>query len=220
MEHIQHIFYINLDHRTDRLEHIESQLSNLGVLDKSERFRAIKTTSGAVGCTMSHIKCLQLAIERKYENIFICEDDITFLDIPTFTKSLKYFFNQKKLKQWDVLVAGGNNAPPFEQVSEYYAKIHNCQSTTGYIVNKHYFLSLLNNFKEGLAFLLRDPTNKISFAIDVYWKQLQFRDNWYLILPLTVVQIESYSDIEERFVDYKNLMLDFDKKRMIQIFNA
>jgi hypothetical protein len=32
-----------------------------------------------------------------------------------------------------------------------------------------------------------------------------------MLFPFTVVQCESYSDIEEKIVDYRGLMLDADK---------
>ena len=50
------------------------------------------------------------------------------------------------------------------------------------------------------------------FAIDKYWFCLQQFDNWYLIIPLTIVQRENYSDIEKRVTNYKNVMTDLDKK--------
>ena len=74
MDILQNTFYINLEHRTYRLEHVKNELKKIGV--EGERFNAIKTKSGAIGCTLSHIKCLEIAKERKYEEVFICEDDI------------------------------------------------------------------------------------------------------------------------------------------------
>lgn len=37
-----------------------------------------------------------------------------------------------------------------------------------------------------------------------------------MIVPLTVVQCDGYSDIENRMVDYRGLMLDKDKKWLFQ----
>ena len=78
MNLLQHTFYINLESRKDRLEEVQVELSKIGVV--GERFNAIETKTGSIGCTMSHIRCLELAKERCYEQIFICEDDICFLD--------------------------------------------------------------------------------------------------------------------------------------------
>jgi hypothetical protein len=59
---------------------------------------------------------------------------------------------------------------------------------------------------------MKNPTNKREYAIDMYWKQLQQVDRWYIIIPLTVHQLEGYSDIEGRNVDYKTLMMDMNKE--------
>ena len=46
----------------------------------------------------------------------------------------------------------------------------------------------------------------------MYWKRLQQKDNWFLLTPPTVIQLEDYSDIESRVVKYDHLMLDLEKK--------
>ena len=74
---IKHAFYINLDHRTDRKEHIEKQLAKVGI--RAERFNAIRMHNGAVGCSMSHLKILQDAHVQRLSHVLIMEDDITFL---------------------------------------------------------------------------------------------------------------------------------------------
>jgi hypothetical protein len=63
---------------------------------------------------------------------------------------------------------------------------------------------------------MNKPTEQTNFAIDKFWFSLQSADRWYLITPLTVVQREDYSDIEQRNVNYKNLMLDLDKKELME----
>ena len=59
IEDIQHAFYINLESRPDRKKHIEQQLNLLGI--NADRFNAIKLPNGALGCSMSHLKCLEIA---------------------------------------------------------------------------------------------------------------------------------------------------------------
>ena len=65
MELLKNTLFINLEHRKDRLIHVTNELKKLGV--NSERFNAVKTAVGAIGCTMSHIKCLEIAKERNNE---------------------------------------------------------------------------------------------------------------------------------------------------------
>lgn len=206
MDLLKHTFVINLKTRPDRLEHANKEFEKLGI--KPNIFNAIQTKDGAVGCTMSHIKCLELAIEYDYDRIFICEDDITFTDAYTLKRSLGFFEKKtKKQKNWDVLIIGGNVVKPYEKIDDYCLKITNCQTTTGYIVNKKYYKTLLENFRTGVQKLLT-TNNKREFAIDIYWKQLQAIDNWYLLYPLTVTQYENFSDIEKKDTNYNHLMLD------------
>uniref|UniRef100_A0A6C0KQS7 Glycosyl transferase family 25 domain-containing protein n=1 Tax=viral metagenome TaxID=1070528 RepID=A0A6C0KQS7_9ZZZZ len=210
---IKNAFYINLEHRVDRKEHVVSQLNNLGIT--ASRFNAIKMENGAIGCSMSHLKLLQDAIEKKLDHILILEDDIQFLD-PTlfkiqFDKFLKIHGNN-----WDVILLAGNNMPPFETIDETCIKVSRCQTTTGYLVNGHYIKILAQNVKMGLIHLFQNPTEHAKFAIDKFWFILQNNSRWYLITPLSVVQREDYSDIEKKVTNYKKIMMDLDKAELFK----
>ena len=76
-EKIDGIFYINLDHRTDRRAEIEGELSRFDL--KFERFPAIAHKIGGVGCGTSHLEVIKLAKKRGYKNVVIFEDDIEFI---------------------------------------------------------------------------------------------------------------------------------------------
>jgi len=210
---LKYVLYINLDHREDRREYVLNELKKIGLVEP-ERFSAIKMPAGNVGCTLSHIRCLELAKSREWPHVFICEDDITFTNPSVFLDSLKNFVDSNLV--WDVLIIGGNNAPPFTIINSFCVRVQNTQTTTGYIVKKEYYDRLIANYKEGLANLMRESEKKKMFAIDVWWKQLQQRDRWYLLTPLTVNQKYDYSDIEERVTDYRNMMLDLDKRELIE----
>ena len=207
---IKHIFYINLEHRTDRKTHIEQQLTRLG-LTHFERFNAVKLANGAVGCSMSHLKCLQLAKERNYDHLLICEDDTTFLNPSLFIQQINTFLQKKPAPKWDVLLFAGNNLPPYRQIDDTCIQVSFCQTTTCYLVQAHYFDTLITNIKTGLQHLLNEPHQHRIYAIDKFWIQLQQKDMWLLIIPLTVVQKEDYSDIEKRQTNYIGLMTDLNK---------
>ena len=210
-EDITNILYINLDHRVDRKVQIEHEFKQFDM--KPERFKAIMMQQGAIGCSMSHLKCLQLAKERNWEHVLICEDDITFLDPQRFRSSLDGFL--KAHNDWDVVFISGNNIPPYTPVDDNCIRVYSCQCAAGYIVKRHYYDKLIDNVKKGLTMLMRDPTNKPQYAIDRYWFSLQRVDKWYLIIPPTVVQRAGYSDIEMRLTDYHYLMTDIDKTQMM-----
>lgn len=213
MDLFENTLFINLESRSDRLQHAVEEFKKMGIA--AERVNAVKMKNGAVGCTMSHIKCIELAKQRNYEQVFICEDDITFTNCELLKKQLEKFANDENI-MWDILIIGGNNVPPYNQVEEYVARVFYCQTTTGYIVKKHYYDTLLANFKESAQNLMRFPDRKKEFALDIYWKRLQIQDFWYMITPPTVTQYESYSDIEEKEVNYDFVMLDMEKKWYVE----
>ena len=105
----------------------------------------------------------------------------------------------------------GNNIRPYTKINDSCVKIINTQTTTGYMVKNHYYPILLENIKEGLNYLLKNPNLHIKYAIDKYWFFLQEKDNWYLITPLTVSQIQGYSNIEQKETNYSQYMLILDK---------
>ena len=209
---IKNVFYINLEHRVDRKEHVETELSKIGI--NANRFNAIKMENGAIGCSMSHLKLLQEAVKNNWDHIMIVEDDITFLDPDMFKNQINKFFQLHN--RWDVVLLAGNNMPPYENIDETCIKVSRCQTTTGYLVNGHYIKVLVQNIKMGLTNLITYPEEKPKFAIDKFWFILQQSSNWYLIIPPTVIQRDDYSDIEKRTINYGKLMVDLDKAEMFK----
>lgn len=202
MNLLQNIFVINLDSRPDRFDHIYSEFHKIGKV--FERFSAIPHHDGAIGCTSSHIRCLELAIERGYDYVVICEDDITFTNPNAFLKSLSRFENLPP-DEWDVLLLGGvvysQTGNSYEMVKSFYARVYESQTTTGYVVQKHYMPVLLENFRSGLNQFL-ETGNRWTYAIDSYWKQLQRRDLWFFLTPPTIIQYANWSNIENTDTNY------------------
>lgn len=208
----ENILFINLDERTDRLEHVINEFSKLGDSCRYERVSAIKMKNGAIGCSLSHLKCLDIAKQNKWPFVFICEDDITFLN-PVLLLENTSKFHQEYCENFDVLIIGGNNCSPFKIMSDFHIQIFNCQTTTGYIVASHYYDILMKNIEDGIEMLIKHPRKKNKYAIDIYWKLLQREEKsrWYMIIPSTVIQYENYSNIEERNTNYASFMLNTSK---------
>lgn len=208
INYITNIYYINLASRPDRKEYIEQELSRVG-FSNFKRFNAVKLPNGAIGCSLSHIKILEEAKRQNLDHVMIVEDDIQFLNPKLFVQQFNSFLSNTK--DFDVLLIAGNNIPPYERTADYCIKVTRCQTTTGYLVKRHYYDTLIQNYREGLQKLLVEPNNHIIYAIDKYWFNLQGKDTWYLITPLTVTQRQDYSDIEQRLTNYARAMLDLDK---------
>tara|TARA_B100001059_G_scaffold182309_1_gene183486 strand:+ start:11257 stop:11952 length:696 start_codon:yes stop_codon:yes gene_type:complete len=217
MDKIKHTMFINLDNRKDRLVHVTKQLKSIGLNDdKFSRFPAVNLPNGRLGCSMSHLKCIQTAKQRRWENVFICEDDITFTKPELFTQQVEKFFNSDKVKNWDVCIVAGNNVPPYEKVDDFCIKVSHCQTTTGYIVNENYYDTLIQNYREGIKRLIENPERHVHYAIDKHWITLQRKDKWFLIVPASVIQMEDFSDIEQKVVNYNWHMLDIDKTEFLE----
>jgi GR25 family glycosyltransferase involved in LPS biosynthesis len=209
---IENVLYINLISRPDRKQHVESELEKIGI--KGERFNAIKLPNGALGCSMSHLQCLEIAKKNKWSHLLIVEDDIKFLNPELFKSQMNLFLSSHD--EWDVVLISGNNFPPYTKIDDTCVKVSSCQTTTGYLVNGNYFETLIQNYRTGIKKLIENPSQHVIYAIDKFWFNLQKRDNWFLIIPLTVIQREDYSDIEKRATNYCKAMLDLDKESMMR----
>jgi len=212
---------INLNHRIDRFTTVVTELRKLGYVfgENAHRFSAISLPNNpAAGCSMSHLKCLQIAKDKGWTRVFICEDDIQFLNHHLLLRQWNRFqcAVSAEKKRWDVVLLGGNNMMPFEiptspNLKKCCIRIHECLTTTGYIVHEHYYDILMENIRKGLHLLLRDKSN-MAHCIDRNWFSLQERDFWYLIIPLSVVQRESYSDVECKVTNFQTHMLNYNKQ--------
>ena len=201
---MKNVFYINLDSRTDRKKQVENELKNLQW--DFTRFKAIKNKNGRVGCSMSHLKLLQMAKETNLEYIVILEDDIQFLKPKYYANKLKKYMDTNP--QFDVFLIAGNLRNPIHKLEGDIYQIKKCWTTTGYIVKKHYYDKLIDNIHNGILELIKTPEKHHLYAIDANWQKLQQKDMWTMILPRTVTQRPDYSDIENRVINYNDLMVD------------
>jgi glycosyl transferase family 25 len=206
------VFYINLDSQVGRRVHVEAQLERLGW--NYSRFPAIEKADGRLGCAMSHLKIITMAKERGLSQVCIVEDDILFQKTNFYRKQLKKYLSSNP--KFDVFLIAGNTVggsndgkKRTERISENVSRVYKSFTTTGYIVKCHYYDTLIANFKSSVLGLMKTP-NDNRYAIDVNWLPLQAKDNWTMITPRTVTQLQGYSSIEEQVVSYHHVMLDLD----------
>ena len=205
-ENIDCIYYINLSHREDRKNQF---LDNFNSANENKIHRVdahYYKNNGAVGCLMSHITALNLALnnESSGENILICEDDLEIKDMDYCNKMLKLLF--ENIKDWDVIMLGHNTSDSRDMdiktdSGEKIIKILDSQTTSGYLIKKSYIPKLLEIYENDMNSYLK--TNIwAGYYTDQSWKQLQKPDNWYTFVPPVAVQRPSYSDIVKQDVDY------------------
>ena len=176
------ILYINLETRKDRNKEIIDELNKFNLT--GERVEAIKHKDGYIGCALSHIKCLDLAIQRDYDEVIILEDDFIFLQDPD---KLNLNIN------YDVFLLGGTIYKCKKENN--FNKVIDATRTEGYIIKKHYYHVLKECFKQSVQNLLIKHQHK--YKLDILWKQLQIKDNFYFNdFGLIGGQREGYSDIQ------------------------
>ena len=188
-EFIDKVVYINLDYREDRRKSIEEQL-NVFPPEKVVRFSAIRDTyNGLIGCVKSHIAVLEMAVQNKWTNVLILEDDAVW---NKFEEG--YALLEKLAKNpYDVILLG-SSLTKFDKDTY---KLRNGYTTTAYLVSRQYYEILLHNFKTGLAGLITTQ-HEVQYALDKYWVSLQKTDNWYCVIPCLMYQLESWSDITNK----------------------
>ena len=189
---VQHVVYINLDERTDRRVHVETQLARAFPADKIQRFPAIKAAKGAVGCSRSHIAVLELAKANGWANVLIVEDDFTWNNFEKGAPVLDGLLE----RPFDVIVLCGAYV-----ACQPDGRLQSCQTTTAYIVSETYYDILLANYKAGLA-LYEATDDYRTYALDQFWKRLQPVGRWYIVRPNMGFQLPGYSNVEGRPVNY------------------
>ena len=190
MENIKHIVYINLDYRTDRRSEIEQELERMDL--SAERFSAIRTKPGIIGCTQSHLTVLQMAKSRGWDHVLILEDDFMFIvDKETLNTQLNAFFDLKL--PYDILMVGYNilKSEPFNDIV---CRAIDVQTTSGYLIHSRFYDSLIQNLSEAIPPLISTGQHWI-YAVDQYWKRLQPQSMWFCMNVRIGKLRPSYSDL-------------------------
>lgn len=198
------IYFINLEHRTDRLTHITEELKKTNIdVDKINRINAVYCPDfGGLGCTKSHCIALEHFINSGKETCIIFEDDFIFTQSQTTINELiNNFFNN--VKDFDVLMLSSNTKAEQQCDHPFITKILDAQTTSGYAVNKNFAPILLSNYRESVHQLEVIGHAVYDYCIDIYSKKLQPVSNWYCIYPKIGQQIPGFSDIEKQNVDYR-----------------
>ena len=177
---IDHVLYINLDHRKDRLEYILNECKRVDIpLEKITRIDAIYTPHvGMLGCSLSHCKALELALSHpEWTWTLIIEDDTAFKDSPWLEIN-----NALKNTNPDVLmIARGSSqvVVPAHPSSTNLYRVHVACGAVAYIVHRNYIPKLLKNKRESIEEFTKPGGNINDHPHDVYWYSIQKTDNWY-----------------------------------------
>lgn len=194
------IYCINLDRRKDRWDETLLELSKWELSDSVTRFSAVDgntlindtiINNGELGILTTHINIINEAKEKGYKNILIIEDDIEFteeiLNLEQYMSSVP--------EDWDMLYFGGNhNKHMGKQINFLNEKIIKLNETYGI------HCVVINNT---IYDLILDLISRRGKPIDVYYADIQKSYNCYGFNPSIALQRESFSDIQNKNVNYK-----------------
>jgi GR25 family glycosyltransferase involved in LPS biosynthesis len=204
MESIDAILYINLAHRTDRNIHILSELQKWGVdSSKIHRIDAVHRTPGALGCGLSHIKALTEAFSHsEWNTILILEDDFTFHSNAEINRQIEQLITSQPLFDVGLLSYNVEYVKYTHTITPSIKRIQYSQTTSSYLIRRHYIPTLLQNIKVATYDMERFGKRHEN-CIDIHWSILQPNGQWYAIFPAIGYQYDNYSDIEHRVTSYR-----------------
>ena len=184
------VYFINLEHRKDRLDSITDVLK---IIDpkKLNRIPAVYNPyRGIAGCTLSHIAVLEKFIESGLNHCIIFEDDFIFVhDLETIESKFNDFFNSEYFTDFDLVMLSGSTMTE-NPLTPFLTRVLHSQTTSGYLVSKSFANVLLENFKE-------------TDILDSNWLKLQPVSKWYSFSPRLGLQREGYSDITHKLENYR-----------------
>lgn len=117
-----HASFLNLDHRTDRRQHMERELARVGIsatrtrgmlpeeviqhrkLDRARLKVMQNRTPGAIGCHYGQVQIMSDSLEEG-KHAFVMEDDLIFCD--DFQRRMGFIQDYLKDTDWDVFWLGG-----------------------------------------------------------------------------------------------------------------
>ncbi|WP_312070059.1 glycosyl hydrolase family 25 [Lelliottia nimipressuralis] len=200
---IDKVIYINLKDRVDRKKRIKTELQFLGIPeDKIVRLNATYHMVAQIGCAQSHMNAMTMAINERWGNVLVVEDDMVFNRDDESQARMHYFLNALGHVEWDAALLSAN-----------YFKVKTLKSTSrivkpvqalcacAYLVHANYLHTLREVFSQSVERLLKGG-HKYDHAVDVAWLPVMARDRWLGIYPVAGHQAPGYSDIEKRVMDY------------------
>lgn len=197
--HFSEAWYINLDDRTDRKDHMDRELSKYNMETFVQRYSAIKAevktpNQCVIASGTSHRNLIQMAKDRGLESILILEDDIFFKDgtIDMLEQSLK---SLAKRDDWDLYYMNANIFDnPIRLVDENLMLIRGCYCVHAYVVHARAYDKVLQYNPEKDIPIDAWLTNQDLLKLGGY--------------PLMVSQIDSVSDNVGGFIGYDQIFTD------------
>lgn len=204
------IYYINLDKRKDRKEHIEKNVKEpLLQYFSNELWQRVPATDRTnettrsrrgAGCSLSHLAVWKDAQENNYDSFLVIEDDFK-LNIPpeVFWQYVEELY--KDFSNFTICNIAYNNLRKLNKIKNTnFYKSWNIQTTCGYIAKTNFVKKMQPAIENSITQLDLNSSYDV-WAIDQVWKKFQNDPNW-ILMERAGIQVDNYSDIEKNQVNY------------------
>jgi len=201
----EEMYCVNLDERTDRWEHAQKEFEKAGIKDRVQRFSAIRDDDGRVGIIKSNLGVVKLAKKKGLKNVLVFEDDVEFIvDNPqeVLAESLSQIGNL----DWQLFYLGANTHNKLIKIKPNLILLKNAFAVHSMAYNEKSYDKFIKRY-EGL-----NKISNMNDILDVYLAQyFQVNSICLMVNPMMTTQMNSYSDIEKRVVNYDFIEERFKK---------
>lgn len=226
-----YISFLNLSHRTDRLEHMKKELARVGIeavrtrgklpqefdLKDPKLQKQVNRTPGSIGCWHGMIEIAEKALELQ-KTAIIFEDDLIFCN--DFHKRIEIIEQFDKEYVWDVIWLGGTvhiNPPYWHTGKNPDLPCRNLGADCRYIGHKYLYRSM-GSFSTHAWILNKNSIRKVidmldsvehkTYGIDHAHIMIAPQLQNYVFLPGCIIQRDGRSDIgngDTIFSSFKSL---------------
>jgi len=199
------MYCVNLDERTDRWEHAQKEFEKAGIKDRVQRFSAIHDNDGRIGIIKSNLGIVKLAKKKGLKNVLVFEDDVEFIvDNPqeVLAESLSQIGNL----DWTLFYLGANTHNKLIKIKPNLILLKNSFAVHSMAYNEKSYDTFIKRY-EGV-----NRIANMNDILDVYLAQ-HFQEKYICLMvnPMMTTQMNSYSDIEKRVVNYDFIEERFKK---------
>ena len=206
---LPHIYWINLDDKTDRADYMKEQFSyweienhtRISACDgREDDLSDIITgkypnnmSSGEIGCTTSHLKAMKLFLESDQDIAIMMEDDCDLSVVRHWPFTWKDFIANAP-HGWDVLQLAVIN--PASITAQIHRRFINDFSTACYVINRRYAQKLVDFHVRGDKYKIDQKVLPRAVADD-----LIYNTGLTYTIPIFMYKIALGSDIHDIHVD-------------------
>lgn len=195
-DYFEEIYCINLDTRPDRWEHAQKEFKKVGILDRVKRYSAIKHDDGRIGLIQSNLDIIKDAKKRKLKNVFIFEDDFEFL-VDNPLEILEESIKQAEGIKWHLFYLGANTHQKLLKFKPNLIALKFAFATHSLAYSELAYNDFIYKY-DGIKRI--KGQNDI---LDVFCAK-HFQEKYICLMtePMLTTQMNSFSDIEGRVVNY------------------